>query len=204
MKSIGTLKRHRILFLAGLAWLVCLFVGVGIAAAATPPGTVPNLASPSHPSQTLWYPSVNPSFTWGAATAGSSPIAGYSFVLDQKLLNTTLSTAGGTSANAYAAQVPYTVGSSPTEDRVADLRGNGVQDIIVENSTANTVSVLLGNGDGTFKPAVSYATGTDPWSMDIGDVNGDGKIDIVTCNQTANTVSVLLGNGDGTFQKAID
>ena len=203
MKRIGTLKRHRILFVAGLAWLVCLFVGVGIAAAATPPGTVPNLASSSHPSQTLWYPSANPTFTWGAATAGSAPIAGYSFVLDQNP-NTLPSTAGGTGANSYQAQVPYTVGSSPTEDRVADLSGNGIEDIIVENSSSNTVSVLMGNGDGTFKAAVNYATGTDPWSMDIGDVNGDGHVDIVTCNNTANTVSVLLGNGDGTFQKAID
>jgi hypothetical protein len=203
MTRVATLKYRRVLLLTGLAWLACLVVGVSIAAAATPPGTVPNLASPSHPSQTIWYSSANPSFTWGAATAGSSPIAGYSFVLDQNP-NTSPSTAGGTGANSYQTQVPYTVGSGPTEDRVADLTGNGVQDIIVENAAANTVSVLMGNGDGTFKAAVNYATGTDPWSMDIGDVNGDGHVDIVTCNNTANSVSVLLGNGDGTFQTAID
>ncbi len=164
---------------------------------------MPNLASPTHPLPSVWYPSSNPTFTWTAATAGSSPIAGYSFVLDQNP-TTIPGTAGGTSANSYAAQVPYSVGSGPAEDRVADLSGNGILDVIAENSASNSVSVLMGNGDGTFKPAVNYATGTDPWSMDIGDLTGNGKIDIVTCNNTANTVSVLMGNGDGTFQSAVN
>ena len=197
-----TLRRHRVFLLTGLACLAGLIVGVGPAVAAgSPPGSVPSVASPTHPNQSLWYSSPNPTFTWTAATAGTYPIAGYSFVLDQ---NPTTLPGTSSASNSFSSQVPYSVGSGPAEDRVADLSGNGIEDIIVENSSSNTVSVLMGNGDGTFKPAVNYATGTDPWSMDIGDLTGNGKLDIVTCNNAANTVSVLMGNGDGTFQPAVN
>jgi hypothetical protein len=191
--------RCRILFIIGLLWLASLIVGVAFASAAAP-GAVPGLVSTTHADPALWYPSANPSFTWNAASAGSYPITGYSFVLDQSA-----NTVPGTSsaANSFLPQVSYTVGSGPAEDRVADLNGDGKKDIVAENSGSNTVSLLVGNGDGTFKAAVNYGTGTNPWSLEIGDVNGDGKLDMVTCNEAANTVSVLLGNGDGTFQAAV-
>ena len=195
--------RVTILFIAA-AVMTALAVWTSVALAAGIPGPV-TISSTTHPDPAVWYPSANPKFTWTAAqeTGGSGTIAGYSYVLDQNPGTVPPVTSGGSSLS-FLPQVAYTVGSGPAEDRVADLNGDGKLDIIAENASSNTVSVLLGNGDGTFKPAVNYATDPDPWSMDIGDVNGDGKLDIVTCNEAANTVSVLLGNGDGTFKPAVN
>lgn len=45
---------------------------------------------------------------------------------------------------------------------------------VENNSTDNTISVLMGKPDGTFSPKVDYATGIRPVSMIVADFNGDG------------------------------
>ncbi|HSN16780.1 MAG TPA: FG-GAP-like repeat-containing protein [Gammaproteobacteria bacterium] len=94
----------------------------------------------------------------------------------------------------------------------ADVNGDGIPDLIVVNSAANSVSVLIGRGDGTFiaqtatqavagigTPAPSYPVGQGATSAAVADLNGDGKPDIVTADFRDNTVSVLLNKGNGTF-----
>ena len=66
-------------------------------------------------------------------------------------------------------------------------------------STANAVSVLLGNGNGTFQAPQTFGPGFVSSSVVVlGDLTDDGIQDIVVTN--AGHVSVLLGNGNGTFQ----
>ena len=95
--------------------------------------------------------------------------------------------------------------SEPTWVAVADLNGDGKQDLVTSN-VVDTVSVILGNGDGTFRQPSNYPTGPtgqNPDCVAVGDVNRDGKLDLVVLNAESATVSVLLGNGDGTFQSAM-
>ena len=202
-KNVST--HRKVVTVAGLLALACMIVGVGYANAGsgTVPGAVTGLASSTHPVETTWYSNNSPAFTWNPTTATSSPIAGYSVLLDQKADSVPDTTTDRQSLD-FLPRVPYTVGTNPAEDRLVDLNGDGKLDLVVENSGSNTVSVLLGNGNGTFKTAVNYATGTKPWSMAVGDVNGDGKPDIVTGNTDASTASVLLNKGDGTFSAHVD
>jgi hypothetical protein len=107
---------------------------------------------------------------------------------------------------------------------VADLRGNGIFDLVVANwcqsvgagfecddgNPEGEVSVLLGNGDGTFQPAVTYSSGGYyAFSVATADLRGRGMLDIVvanddcSCDDSVGAVGVLLGNGDGTFQSAV-
>src|ERR1700691_4705052 len=68
----------------------------------------------------------------------------------------------------------FATGVGPVAVAVGDFNGDGVTDVVTANSTANTVSVLLGHGDGTFAPHSDYAVEGGPTSIVVGDFNGDG------------------------------
>jgi len=93
----------------------------------------------------------------------------------------------------------FAAGRFPVSVTVADVNGDGNQDLIVANVGSNNVSVLLGQGDGTFQPGQLFAVGTSPSAVAVADLNGDGHPDLVVANASSNDVSVLLGQGDGTF-----
>jgi hypothetical protein len=120
----------------------------------------------------------------------------------------------------------------PVSVALADLRGHGIQDVVVANKFSaqgkqarSAVDVLLGNGNGTFQTAFSYtphgfelpswpAVGPGIDSLAVADVNGDGIPDLAVVELCQNLqhytdcvgdgqVNVMLGNGDGTFQPPI-
>src|SRR6516225_4958238 len=55
----------------------------------------------------------------------------------------------------FASPVNFDVGSAPRSVQVADLRGNGIRDLVTANFGNDSISVVLGNGDGTFQPALN-------------------------------------------------
>jgi hypothetical protein len=116
------------------------------------------------------------------------------------------STTGSASSSqsTFLVAPAVSISGAPTSVAVGDLNNDGKLDLVVANSSAAIVTVLLGKGDGGFQAAVNYPVGRNPSSMVIGDFNGDGKLDVAVANQAGNTISVLLGNGDGTLQKAVN
>jgi hypothetical protein len=105
---------------------------------------------------------------------------------------------------SFLPAVNYPVGSNPHAVAVGDFNGDGTPDLVVANSSSDTVSVLLGNGDGSFRAAQDYRAGPTPFAVAVGDFNGDGVPDLAVANNvTQGTVSILLGNGDGSFQAPV-
>jgi hypothetical protein len=107
----------------------------------------------------------------------------------------------------------FPLGGGPSQAVLADLRHNGLLDIVVSHIGENVVSVLLNNGDGTFQAPREYAvgaftvhspavlTGVNDYRRDlaVADLNGDGIPDIVVVNHDSGDLSILFGRGDGTF-----
>ena len=96
----------------------------------------------------------------------------------------------------FNAGVPYAHPHDATVG-VGDLDGDGKPEIIVSDSSSNTVTVLLNKGDGTFtaQPAIPLTAG--PSAVSVGDVNGDGKADIYWFG--GGSLSALINQGSGAF-----
>jgi len=86
---------------------------------------------------------------------------------------------------------------------IADMNGDGKNDIVAINDDAGDVSVFLGHGDGTVEvEPSSYAVGGYAWNTPlIADFNGDGIPDVVESDDLYSLV-YLKGYGDGTFRAA--
>ncbi len=83
---------------------------------------------------------------------------------------------------------------------VADLDGDGKQDLVTLYSAGHQIGVLLNTGS-SFAPAQLFDVGTFGYAlqMAVGDVTGDGRPDIVVTNISENKLNVLVNIGNGSF-----
>jgi len=106
--------------------------------------------------------------------------------------------------NIGTGDIPYSV-------IAGDFNNDGNIDLIVANSGANTVSVVLNTGNKTFESRIDYPAGIEPFSVATADFNGDGFQDLVVADSNCpvfpncgpGTISIMLGNGDGTFKPPV-
>jgi len=96
-----------------------------------------------------------------------------------------------------------TPGRSPLDVAVGDFNGDGLMDVVVAASGANSVLVFTQTAAGTFNAPVAYAVGGDPQAVTVADLDGNGRADIAVAT-SANTVSVLLQTSAGVFAPAVD
>jgi hypothetical protein len=129
--------------------------------------------------------------------------------LDIVATNSTSSTVAillGQIGGGFAAFTTYATGPgfglSPAGVALGDVNRDGRLDIVVANSDANTVGVLLGRASGGFAAATVYPAGNMPLTVVLGDVNSDGQLDIVTGGPSDDIVSVLHGQTSGGFATA--
>jgi len=118
-------------------------------------------------------------------------------------------------AQSYAPAVNYAVQPQPSTIAVADFNNDHNLDLVVANSTSNSIGILFGRGDGTFNSPLNVPVGDatfQPSAVAAADFNGDGNMDIaVTLNSQSlvfgtpafGEFQILLGNGNGTFQPPI-
>ncbi|MDH3398981.1 MAG: FG-GAP-like repeat-containing protein, partial [Acidimicrobiia bacterium] len=99
----------------------------------------------------------------------------------------------GPGAVNYAVLCPHSV-------NIADLDGDGSNDVVVALAGSNDVAVLRGNGDGTFQAGEPYSVGADasspnPKNVAVADLDNDDTLDLVTANQATGDLSVLSSFG---------
>ncbi len=114
-----------------------------------------------------------------------------------------ISVALTSAAGEPGAPILVTAGSGRFESIAAvDVTGDTKLDLLVNDTTLNTLVVLPGHGDGTFGAAVSTSTTITPNELATGDFTGDGKTDVVFVSSAGAILTVWAGNNTGAFHEA--
>jgi hypothetical protein len=101
------------------------------------------------------------------------------------------------SSPLFLPAVTYAAGGfSPSSVAVADMNGDGKLDLVVANTSSNTVGILRGNGNGTFQAAVTYDVGGQiPVSVAVGNLLQGGGLQVVVANGCADN-NACSGSGE--------
>lgn len=93
-------------------------------------------------------------------------------------------------SGTFSPAVTTSVGGHPNEVVIADLNGDGRNDIVLADETANAGRVVVLLQDGTaiahFGTPIALSTVDAVAGVTVGDLNGDGKPDIVAATADAN------------------
>lgn len=152
------------------------------------------LAYPFAPGETVFS-----TVTTAAASAGGA--------LARPQVSQFTAATGGTGTGNFLPHpfTPYVaVDVNPQSLAVADLDGDGDQDLMVGNigtttQTSFTISVRFNDGTGSYLPGYELSTPDRATSIAPGDVDGDGDLDIVVTNSGAGVISVYNNPGTGVF-----
>ncbi len=96
------------------------------------------------------------------------------------------------------AQIP--VGRGPIGLDAGDIDNDGHQDVVVANSGADNIQVLLGHGDASFSARGAVPSPYLPLVVLLGDWDGDGNLDVAVTTRALDGTDthLLLFRGDGT------
>lgn len=96
---------------------------------------------------------------------------------------------------------PEITGNAPSAVSAADLDGDGDTDLVIANSSDDTVSILRNNGGANFveAPFSPKQVGDFPFSLTLGDFDGDADPDLAVANEFDDNVSVFRNPGTGNF-----
>ena len=83
-----------------------------------------------------------------------------------------------------------------------DLNGDGNLDLVIQNSNAHGVQILLGNGDCSFtqKGSADGLSGSVTWYLAVGDFNGDGIPDFAYWDPYSRPLWFVWEKGTEPFQ----
>lgn len=82
---------------------------------------------------------------------------------------------------------------------LADLDGDGRQDVLAATEASDRITIFHAEADGTLTKRAALPVGEAPSLLAVADSNGDGEPDLAVGRQPSGTVTLLLGASGGGF-----
>ncbi len=96
------------------------------------------------------------------------------------------------------------VGSEPRRLLVADLDGDGLDDVLATGrADTGLLSVRRALGEGLLDDTLDVTLNGIPWGVGVGDLDLDGALDAVVTLSSEDGFAVLYGDGAGGFDTAV-
>jgi hypothetical protein len=109
-------------------------------------------------------------------------------------VNGTVSVLIADGAGGFLAKSDYGMGTSgpePLSVAIADLNGDGWNDIVAGTKYGNAVCVLLGAGGGTFNARMDFPQPEHMRNVAAGDLDGDGRLEIVASAYSSSWIAIV-------------
>lgn len=103
----------------------------------------------------------------------------------------------GTGTLMYGTYVSFATGSYPQYNAITDIDNDNKPDLLVANTTANSISVFKNKSasgvinTSSFAVKVDFTTGSNPQNFILADLNLDGRRELIVPNYNAGTFSVF-------------
>lgn len=102
---------------------------------------------------------------------------------------------------AESIQIASPPNSGPYAIAAGDLDSDGRADVVVSNSTSNTISIFQNNSNSPGSIVLSSPSqkqvGVSPQYVLLADIDSDQKVDVVTANRNAGNISILRNSTSG-------
>lgn len=99
---------------------------------------------------------------------------------------------------SFASSINFPTGDNPGGVTLADVNGDTKPELIVSNTSGNSISVLRNNATsgvintGSFDSKIDYTAGNSPIMPIVADIDGDTRLDILSINYgTGSTISIF-------------
>jgi len=98
-----------------------------------------------------------------------------------------------------AAKTGTSTGDEPRNIHLADIDGDGDQDVISANYLSNQISYYPNGGGVSVVRLTSASQTRGPRNVRTGDINGDGRLDLISVSVLDGKVAWYNGTGNGRF-----
>ncbi|MEO3404970.1 FG-GAP-like repeat-containing protein [Mucilaginibacter sp. CAU 1740] len=111
--------------------------------------------------------------------------------------NTLTGSGASFTATSFSKDATLTTLKQPVSVALADVDGDGKQDIVAGNYDDKVVSIFKNNSTSgsvslsTFGSRIDFTVGNSPFGIAANDLDGDGKADLIAANDLDNTISIV-------------
>jgi hypothetical protein len=157
----------------------------------------PVVLNPDRPARAITALRVGTGFVFAAADAHFDPsLSTTQFMFTVSIYTVSAST-------QVSRRTAFETTALPTSLAAADLKGNGLEDLIAANALDDSVTIAFQDVTGRFGALLTVPAGIAPAGIAVADLTGDGQSEVIVSDQRSGDVAVVLNESGRPFSRTL-